>query len=223
MLVIQQTTQDKTSDCNLEYLKLNPEIKVQHAHNLLINYIKEKFIKEVVNLDRLRNYFSSKITTKIYSDIEKLASDKNFTISMQSATNLIDSIISNSGNLITEQFMSAYKILTNNYNSNLNLHYKTLGGWKIDKKSRVRADWNNDINEIIKCCNLLDPSNSTDVNYNHYNIYRYDNEYKNATFDCGFFHCKFYKNGYAHVIFNNSDIVDKFNQKVGSLFNWLPY
>ena len=213
---------------NASFLKLDEKIEGRYDKFPLQAKIKQDFIEEIIQIDKLKIYFSDKQFNKIYQDVENLCKNDKFTIDFKSATDLINSIYLNSGNLIQEQFKTCYKILTNDWNFEKNIRYKTLGGWKINKKSKVKASNSGDINEVIKCFNLLDNVYKVENMFNWRDFYNF-NYSKNTqevikdTFECDYFTAKLYKNGYAHLIFKNDELVNKFNLKIGSLFNWLPY
>lgn len=189
--------------------------------------------------------FTGKLTSNLVSDLHnRLEELSNYDFSMWNIMTIKEEMIKETIKGVEDTILTLFDEFSNKYSwldeTSKNIHYyngwKTNKAWKINKKvilpHNAFSSWDKspEINkwgtlgkftDMIKVFNYLATKNHLDVNVEQV-LTANQNRYNTKDIDLGYFTVTFYKKGTCHIVFNDLELLEKFNLFGSQRKGWLP-
>jgi len=209
--------------------------------NLFIKKLRRKYWQLFISNDTVKNKYSRKTLDELYNKLTELEDYDFSRFNIEQIQTELNSKIVVS---IERDILSLFDELSQQYHYSEfsdNVHmftgWKTNKCWKINTKviipfyvldtrysslyfDRYKAE--NKLNDILRVLNYL---GGKDINTNNIVRDAIDNAIKNEDYkniDLGVITLTFYKKGTCHIVFNDKDLLDKFNIFGSQKKGWLP-
>lgn len=206
-------TRNKVSNLPHYLLKYEARFRLKIEWAKYQQEMNKQFIKDILNYERLEQILTKQAKKDLYDSIDKLSRNKQFEISESSAHDIIQSFFGGAEGIIKETVEKMYRKLTHNYKE-----FKTMDNWRVGKKVIFKTfgiyDTIDQLDDIETVLNMVTGNNKK--SHEVWNKIVSKDKVKGEYFDA-----KLFQNGNVHIIFTDLETLEKFNIRVGKLFNWL--
>lgn len=224
-------------DLSRNYNKYNNTLSIN-------NYIREvrgKYWNALFNNENFVGLLTNNLKTEFYNRVEEL---KDYDFSLYNIYTLKIQMIERTSKGVEDTIISLFEELSNKYSwmdqTSKNIHYyngwKTNKAWKINKKVIIPLSGYSQyfgnyeptyytvvekLSDIEKCFNYLDGGKTDDVNIKE--SLQFAEEYgETKDIQLKYFTVTFYKKGSCHIVFNDDELLKKFNIFGSQKKGWLP-
>lgn len=236
---------EKEDKSNVSYNRCILALKVESAKRLSVNdFVKEvrrKYWRALFKNPDFVGLLTENLQTDLYNRIDEL---KDYDFSMFNIMTLKVQMSNELLKGVEDTILNLFEELGNKYHyydeTSKNIHYyngwKTNKAWKINKKviipltgygfwgDRYEPTQNQTLNklqDIEKCFNYLDGGLTDAVDLKQ--SLKFAEQYgETKNIQLKYFTVTFYKKGTCHIVFNNDELLKKFNIFGSQKKGWLP-